>query len=488
MVFIGMPGMPGKDAQEGTARQLLETVVDRDLCIGCGACTALPDSPFEVRMCDDGRFRAAPRPDADLDHPGGYLRVCPFASQYDEDQLAAVFVDASGGFPHPEVGSHRMISAGHVGAGTFRKNGSSGGMTTWFLDRLLDEGLVDQVIHVGNHGPETLFQYRVSSTREEIRRGAKTRYYPVEMSGVLDHVRRTEGRYAVVGLPCFIKAVRLLQVEDEVFRERVAFAVGIFCGHLKSTRFADALAWQQGVAPGDLRAIDFRQKTDESALAYAVATQDARGEVRSMLNRRHLPSDWGMGMFRYRACDFCDDVLNETADVAFGDAWLPGFDEDPQGANVMVVRSPEALALVARRHEELEASPLSADDAARSQAAGLRHRREGLAYRLFLADSRGEWVPRKRVSPSADLEESRRRIYDLRTEMLTAADRAFEQGLAQGSFRAFRKAVMPAVQRYLRAYERTPRQRARGVIKRRIPWLKSARGTARAARNVLRRH
>ena len=30
-------------------------------------------------------------------------------------------------------------------------------------------------------------------------------------------------------------------------------------------------------------------------------------------------------MLKYKACDFCDDVFGEVADVVFGDAWVEKY-------------------------------------------------------------------------------------------------------------------------------------------------------------------
>lgn len=60
------------------------------------------------------------------------------------------------------------------------------------------------------------FRYRIACTEEEIRAGAKSRYYPVELSEVLQTIRAVPGCYAVVGVPCFIKAFQLLRREDPV--------------------------------------------------------------------------------------------------------------------------------------------------------------------------------------------------------------------------------------------------------------------------------
>lgn len=490
-VFMGMPGLRPDAEHKGTARDLLGQVVDEDLCIGCGACAAIPDSPLDITLDARGRLQATPRKGADLDEQGPYLRVCPFSARYDEDDLAQA-LHAGDDIRHSDaLGTYRETLAGHVDAETYRDRGSSGGMTTWFVDRLLQEGEIDAVLHVGARGGHgELFGYRVSHTTEEVRAHAKTRYYPVEMSGVLRHVRENPGRYAVVGLPCFIKAVRLLQVEDEVFAERVAFCVGLVCGHLKSTRFADALAWQQGVEPGQLQAIDFRKKTDTRADSYEIETVDVDGTVRSAPNHEHLVADWGAGLFKYPACDMCDDVMNETADISFGDAWLPGYASDPDGANVAVVRSRAASELVSRHRTDLAAVALEPDDVERSQAAGLRHRREGLAHRLHKRKETGRPVPRKRVLPASPSDPRRAAIYDAREQLIAAGDDSYEQAVMVGGFARFRRLIAPDLGRYERLYETGVKARMVGILKRRAPGLKSAAaaavGKARALRSATR--
>jgi coenzyme F420-reducing hydrogenase beta subunit len=66
------------------------------------------------------------------------------------------------------------------------------------------------------------------------------------------------GRYAVVGVPCLIKAVQLLRREDPLMHSRIAFTLGLFCGHMKSARFVESVAWQMGVGVTEIQAVEFR--------------------------------------------------------------------------------------------------------------------------------------------------------------------------------------------------------------------------------------
>src|ERR1051326_6602856 len=137
-------------------------------------------------------------------------------------------------------------------------------MVTWVANELLRKGLIDGVAHVvATEDPQTngrYFRYRISRTEVEIRQGAKSRYYPIELSEIFKTIREVPGRYAIIGIPCFIKAVHLLRNEDLVFRERIRFTLGLFCGHMKSARFIESFAWQMNVPVNEIKKVEFRYK------------------------------------------------------------------------------------------------------------------------------------------------------------------------------------------------------------------------------------
>jgi coenzyme F420-reducing hydrogenase beta subunit len=253
----------------------------------------------------------------------------------------------------------------------------------------------------------------------EILAGAKSRYYPIETSEILQIVRTQPARYAFIGLPCFVKAIRRLQQQDSLFRERVKFCIGLVCGHLKSAAFADCFAWQMGIQPGELKEIDFRVKLpNRSAGDYGVYSKgQSHSDTRP--TRELVGSNWGFNFFRNSACDFCDDVFAETADVAVGDAWLPGYEIDGAGNSVIVIRNPAIgdLILNGINTNRLNLNVATQEEISLSQAGGLRDRREGLGYRLARKVSHKLWHPVKRVLPFPDrFLTFRRLIYTLRSE------------------------------------------------------------------------
>lgn len=410
-------------------------IVASGLCIGCGACTALAQASAASARMDwnaDGHLEpVTPQPWLE---DGAFAQVCPFSPvAADETTIAAErFAQA----PHGDalIGRYAGAYVGHVDEGEFRMGGSSGGMVSWVAAELLRRGLVHGVAHVTprsrGEGDGRLFGYRISRSLEDLQEGAKSRYYPVEMSGILREIAEVEGRYAVVGIPCFIKAVNLLRRQDPVFAKRVTHTIGLFCGHMKSARMVDSFALQLGTEPESVAAIDYRLKNpDRPANWYTAQLTLTDGTTRQQDWWHLVDGDWGSGFFMNAACNFCDDVVAETADIAMGDAWVEPYSSDGKGTNVVIARSPLMLELVEQGIAEgrLQLSQVDHAFVSQTQAAGFRQRREGLAYRLAQRRSHplGPVQPVKRVSPSRAIPSRRKLIYRMRQTISRNSHRAF---------------------------------------------------------------
>lgn len=425
-------------------------IVRSGLCIGCGSCVA--DEP-RATMAWDGYGQLKPTGPADwLNRPSAaFASRCPFSpAAANEDALAARL------FPRapqtdPALGRIESSYVGHVAEGEYRANGSSGGLVTWVAAELLRRGLVDAVAHVEAKQDGALFGYRLSRSVEEVRAGAKSRYYPIELSAVLRAIRATPGRYAVVGVPCFIKAVNLLRATDPVIAERVTHTLGLFCGHMKSARMVESFAWQMGRSGTDVRAVDYRVKdATRPANWYRAHLDLADGEAVEQDWWHFADGDWGAGFFQNSACNACDDVVAETADIAFGDAWVEPYSSDGRGTNVVIVRSPELRDLVADAiaADCLALTPVDAAFVAQTQAAGLRHRREGLGYRLSRWPRRGI-RPVKRVAPTAaGITRRRRLVYRTRWWIAATSHRLFALARRTGQPALYLRWARPALTFY----------------------------------------
>lgn len=433
---------------------LTKTVISDGYCIGCGACASVADSPYRMQFSELGTYvpTLSTQASPSAAQHAATAAVCPFsAAAIDETTIAAeLFGDGTAW--HADIGFYRKTYVGHVVEGGFRDRGSSGGMGSWLASELLAGGLVDGIIHVtacaDPCGDRTLlFRYRVSRSLDDVIRGAGSRYYPICLADVLAEIRSRPGeRFAVVGIPCFIKAVRLLARQDPALASSVAYCIGLVCGHLKSAAYADFIGWQLGFAPSEIGAIDFREKTPgRNANHYtARVTNRLSGESRAKPMTELQGGSWALGFFKQKACEYCDDMIAETADVVVGDAWLPRFVEDHRGTNIVVIRHPDISRLVgdAIAAGRLALEPVTADVIAESQRSGLRYRREGVAVRLADARDRGEWAPPKRVRPGrAGVGRGRVTVYRQRENLARATHAAFLTALDAGNLQLFTRRI-----------------------------------------------
>lgn len=391
-------------------------ILQNKLCSGCGVCTSV-NGALKVDFDDEGQLIASYNPGAE---EGLEAQVCPFSdSARDEDVIGR---NLFGDLTHaPFVGYYRGCYVGYVSDPAYRDAGASGGFGRWLCSQLLLRGEVDYVVHV-EAAPEEdrLFRYAVTDEPSRLLNTARSAYYPVSMDEALKFILENPGRYAITAVPCFAKALRNLADVNPIIADRIKYIIGIICGHLKTTNFANALALQVGVQPPDVSAVDFRYKMPGNrANEKGFVAFSKNGEKTEAVNTRSLiGGDWGLGFFKYKACDYCDDVIAETADIAIGDAWLPQFMDDSKGHSVLVVRNSVIQDIIddgmAQGAVALDAT--APDVVVRSQAGGIRHRNEGLAQRLYDDQRAGRFAPKKRVKPARLRDLVQRYVFRYRVE------------------------------------------------------------------------
>lgn len=437
----------------------IEDTLSRGICIGCGACSVVTGGAIPLTLNRYGMYSPELGAAGNADR-GRASRVCPFSDDSpDEDALGAPTEEGRALPKDPRLGHYSRTLAGRHRSDEYLSGSSSGGLTSWLLGQLLERDLVDAVIHVGRTGDNgRLFQYTISRDAETVNAQRKSQYYPTTLTEVLDEVGKEDQRYAFVGVPCFVKAVRLLCREDADLARNIKYFVGLVCGHLKTSFFAESLAWQVGVPPDALSDVDFRlknQSRDSSDYDFGAKRE---GESEFVRRRTHelVGGNWGHAAFQPEACNFCDDVLAETADVVFGDAWLPRFTKDWRGTNVIVTRNTELDAVfdAGAAGGEIELVDLTAEEVATSQAGGFRHRREGMAVRLADDIGAGLSVPTKRVTPGVRVSGRRAALIRQRRLLSKVSLEAFAQAREFGNLDYYLIPMTTEVETYRRLERR----------------------------------
>lgn len=374
----------------------LVSSANRGFCSGCGVCAGVcPTECLKMEFNTTGEYLPVVASD-DCTQCGLCMRVCPFLDEnLSEDDHGQSLFSAIEGIQHRvESGYYDECFVGYAPSRNIRWAGTSGGMVTWTLCELLRLGEIDHVAFVKQgQRSDKLFQFAIASTPEDVCAGSKSSYYPVESSGIVHHILEHPGRYAIVGLPCVCKAIRNAQRALPKLKERVRHVVGLVCaGQQVNARFSEAVANMAGLQ-GALANIWFREKKEGVPPAnYNFRMESSTGDVAETTFFDGAKELWASGAFRLQGCNYCDDAFAECADIAFMDAWLPGYREESAGYNLILSRNPE-LTEIMREVETLEL--IGIDKVVQSQA--VHAKRDSLRARLFIGRCLGRFTPRKRV-------------------------------------------------------------------------------------------
>ena len=402
---------------------LRRDVIDPGYCIGCGLCAVVAPAAIEMGFNREGFYQAKEVASLSQDAADRISEICPFSDATpSESELGRLLYEGTEN-KSEYIGHYLSCHAIRVQEGDFRKNGSSAGFGSWILCEMLRRGVVDSVIHVGvpESGPtseEKLFGYCVSETPEDVQRNSRTKYYPIELASVLSQLADDDRKYAITGVPCFMKGIQALRRIDSRWERQIVFTVALFCGHLKSKLLVENLIEGSGSSVDRIASLRFRDKSPgDPANKYVARIVEANGDERRVAWSTVFGSDWATGFFKYMACNFCDDVVGETADISVGDAWLAEYVEDSMGTNNVIIRNPilREFVISGIADGRLWSENLSESDVLRSTAGGFRDRREGLSSRLYMERAAGRNPPTKRVAPATNgIERSRRELYALK--------------------------------------------------------------------------
>ena len=381
---------------------VIKTIVNNNLCIGCGVCIHACENDALEMQWDKYGFMVASIKNNNCTEDGNCIKVCPFNPNPEnklenEEEIAKIFLNDAKS-KNKKIGNFTEIYAGY--SKKYRPTSSSGGISTYIFEELLSSGIVNHVIAVTSSNEKGVhYQYAIISKSSEIRNLSKTRYYPVSLDRALKLIENLEGKVAISGVGCFIKAIRLAQSQNPILKEKIAFLVGIICGGVKSSFFTEYLSEKTGTNHKNTKNPEYRIKDSKStAVDYSFECTDIHSNKVSTVKMQSIGDMWGSGLFKANACDFCDDVTTELADISLGDAWIEPYSKDGLGNNVVVTRSALAQKIITQGIEslDLQLSPLKLDLFISSQQGSFNHRHDGLYYRIQESYKNGIKIPKKR--------------------------------------------------------------------------------------------
>lgn len=366
----------------------LSNIVEQGFCSGCGACAGLL-GPSKVRMKLSQQGHLRPSFSGGLDTKDSDLvkSVCPGIRV--EHRIKPIDY-------HSIWGPIKRVRSGQATDVHIRREGSSGGLVSALALYLLDSKQVDFVVQIAASVENPLInEVQMSMTRADVLRAAGSRYAPSAPLDRIDEFLSTGQRFAIVGKPCDIAAIRNLALVDPRVDRQIPFLLSFMCAGVPSIVGTYELLDELGADSSSLKSFRYRGagwpgKTRSVELSGRVSEMDYSKSWGTILNR-HL-------QFR---CKICPDGTGEFADVICADAWYskngsPDF-EEREGRSLLITRTDEGESLVqeALRMGAIEASDFSVKDIGPIQPYQL-NRKQVVLGRILATWLRTGWAPRYR--------------------------------------------------------------------------------------------
>jgi len=201
-----------------------------------------------------------------------------------------------------------------------REKASSGGVITQLLVYLLEEKKINGAV-VTIADPEKPWRAKpiLAKSKDEIIEGAQSKYGISPVNQVLRQLRETDGKFALVGLPCHVHAIRKLAEIDPSLLEKISPILGLYCHITLETEAVTDLVEISKISPCDVQKLEFRSGKWPGFMGVKL-----RDGTFKRLHKGNYKSAFNIlsRLYYPRRCLYCVDATNELADISVADPWI----------------------------------------------------------------------------------------------------------------------------------------------------------------------
>lgn len=280
------------------AEDLLHNSILSQLCCHCGVCAGV--CPTGAITCRQNVLTVDAQACVDC---GLCTHCCPAAGYALSDHTRGDVVRL------PKVAARANNEAVSADA-------SSGGFVTQTLLTLLKNGDITAaaVVLCGDTLNESLARYVVTDDEQVVLAARRSKYTQATVDVVLQHIKKHDGRYAIVGLPCQLYGITKAMEKDARLRERIVYKLGMVCGY----------TYDEGCIDGLLKRLDTTRDEVERVLGwregglpgnFAVQLKDGTQRQMPFVDEHSIDVTY----FAQNRCRQCRDCLCEHGDVVSAD-------------------------------------------------------------------------------------------------------------------------------------------------------------------------
>lgn len=343
------------------AERLINDVVDKELCTGCGTCIgmcaskALSYDTVSCKVVSD----LSKCIDCNICN-----RVCPGAYYDFSDETDTFSV----------WGKYQNIFNVKSLDKQIWECSASGGAVTQILVSLLQSELISGAV-VMKPGKDCSigFEPVIATTPEEVISAAASKYVISPHNSIISLIKSFDGKVAYVGLPCEVQGIRKAMALDPTLSTKISVVISLFCGFNLCHEATDYLLKKAKISIGEVQSVSYRKKDiDSSTTGFEVLTRNGRRwfvdkHSYTLLNLVYSP----------KRCITCYDYSGESADISVGDAWDCGF-----GYSRVIVRTELGARIWDLVKNQCEYEAVTKENIEKSQGMVISFKKRQLGYRI----------------------------------------------------------------------------------------------------------
>jgi coenzyme F420 hydrogenase subunit beta len=318
----------------------IDKVINSGICNGCGTCYSIcPESAIKIVPDFQKGIFTAVNDNEKCIECGKCVKVC---HSY-ETVLNGKFLNAD------PVGQYQNIYYGYSKDENLRFNASSGGIISAILKYLMEKKKISGFVLVRpTKSSPFIHEAFISNDILDIKKYAGTRYIPIPVNKILRELIHMEGLFVVIGTPCQIHSITLLEREEPKLKKKIFIKISVFCGGTPNLNAYPYYLQQHRIKENSISSIYrgggwpghniFHTNTGERILI-------ARRPEKFLHKIYHTLAFFPI--FTVKRCLICNDRFGAFSDISVGDAWLDRFKDDTRGTSLIITRTETADNLIA---------------------------------------------------------------------------------------------------------------------------------------------
>lgn len=320
----------------------INDVVKYNLCIGCGMCTNF-SKDAKIGYSEDGFLvvKNYNHTSKEITEEELTRKLCPGINTYSvECEKDSVW------------GNIKTLNLGYSTDEKIRYMGSSGGTITQTLVYLLENKIVDYVIHIEQDEKDPLGNKIVITDKiDNVLANTGSKYCPASpIENIFNNIDFSK-KYAFVGRPCDIVSVENYARINKKVNDAILYKITFFCAGTPSIVGTEKVLEKFGLKEDDVKSFRYR---GNGWPGYTTAV-DKNNKAHQM----PYNDSWGKILNRYlnNRCKVCPDGVGMSSDIVYGDGWdcdengYPIFSEG-EGKSIIVTRTQKGKDLLEKMEKD----------------------------------------------------------------------------------------------------------------------------------------